>query len=71
MSKFWDWYDALEPERGAFRFALFMFAILALYLVIPGIIGLIWGRDYFQIASFVGIVVMSVLAFTKHFRWPK
>jgi surface polysaccharide O-acyltransferase-like enzyme len=71
MSKFWSWYDGLAKNDGTLRFLIFFIAILIMYLVIPLIIGMVYGMQYVSPASIVGVVIMGLLALTKHFRWPK
>jgi len=71
MSKFWDWYDALGKHDGVLRFLIFFIAIIVMYALIPLIIGLIFGEQYVTVASIIGVLIMALLAFTKHFRWPK
>jgi hypothetical protein len=71
MSKLWDWYDDLSKDHGTLRFLLFMAAMVVFMVLIPAIVASLFGLKYFSPTSDLGLVVMWLLALSKHFRWPK
>jgi hypothetical protein len=71
MSKFWDWYDGLAKNDGNLRFLIFLCLILFMYIVIPLVVGFIYGHQYTTVATVGSLMIMTLLALSKHFRWPK
>jgi hypothetical protein len=48
-----------------------MAAMVVFMVLIPAIVASLFGLKYFSPTSDLGLVVMWLLALSKHFRWPK